>query len=308
MSGDFGESSPKQTLSFLLQRFKNSGIHPRSQLGQNFLIDMNLQRVLLETAKLTPDDVVLEVGTGTGALTALIAPQVAAIITVEMDRDLYQLASEELFGCPNVIMLEGDALQSKSRIRADVLEAVYTQLDAAPSRQFKLVANLPYNIATPLLSNLLALPRPPQSMTCTIQKEMADRIVALPDTKDYGSLAIWIQSQCRAEIVRILGPSVFWPRPKVSSAFVQIVPDAERLRKIPDRGFFHAFVRSMFTHRRKLLRFEILNAYKNLSKSDADKLLVDLGIAPTARAEQLGVETMLALSEAIRTHPASDQS
>ncbi len=299
-------ASDKQTLSFLLRRFQQAGIKPRSDLGQNFLIDMNLQRVLLETAEIGPDDVILEVGTGTGGLTMQMAPLAAAVVSVEVDRDLHQLAGEELFHFPNVTLLRTDVLKSKSRIEPAVLEALQRQLEAgrAPGtpgrRRLKLVANLPYNVATPLISNLLALDRPPSTMTITVQKEVADRIVARPGGKEYGGLAIWVQSQCRAEIVRVLAPSVFWPRPKVSSAFVQITLDESLRRQIPDRGFFHDFVRSMFMHRRKVLRSELLGARKEFSKSQVDELLAGLGLEPTVRAERLSPADMLRLCEAVR--------
>ena len=294
------DSSPKQTLSFLLRRFKEAGIRPRIDLGQNFLIDMNLQQVLLETAALGPDDVVLEVGTGTGGLTALMARQAAAVVTVEVDRALFDLASEELFGIPNVVMIRTDALRNKNTIQPAVLEAVDAQLGMAATRRFKLVANLPYQIATPILSNLLMLDRPPVSMTCTIQKEVAERIVAQPGTKEYGALAVWMQNQCRVEIVRILAPSVFWPKPKVSSAFVEITLDEQRRGRIPDRAFFHTFVRAMFSHRRKILRSQLLGAAGTLSKPDVDRLLGRLGLDPMIRAERLDPDQMFGLAEAVR--------
>ena len=136
-------------------------------------------------------------------------------------------------------------------------------------------------------------------MTITVQKEVAQRIVARPGTKDYGSLAIWVQSQCRAEIIRVLPPQVFWPRPKVSSAFVQITLDDALRQRIPDRTFFHEFVRSMFFHRRKVLRSELLSAQKQFNKAQIDALLARLGIEPTVRAERLGPDEMLRLSEAV---------
>jgi 16S rRNA (adenine1518-N6/adenine1519-N6)-dimethyltransferase len=299
-------SSEKQTLSFLLRRFKQAGIEPRTDLGQNFLIDLNLQRVLLETAQVGADDVVLEVGTGTGGLTAQMAPLAAAVVSVEVDRNLHQLAGEELFQFSNVTLMHVDVLKTKSRIEPAVLEAVQRHLDAAPQRRFKLVANLPFNVATPLISNLLALDRPPATMTITVQKEVADRIVARPGVKDYAALAIRIQSQCRAEIVRVLAPSVFWPRPKVSSAFVHITLDESLRRRIADRQFFQEFVRSMFLHRRKVLRNELLSAQKqwhvqkSLDKAEIDALLTGLGLAPAERAERLTVEDMLRLCDAVR--------
>src|SRR3954470_17373586 len=204
---------PRQTKTFLLERFREMGIRPATRHGQNFLIDLNLVQIIVDTADLTSDDVVLEVGTGTGSLTALMAAQAAAVVTVEIDAHLFELASEQLIDLPNVTMLRLDALRNKNTIDERVMDAVGEQLAAAPDHRFKLVANLPYNIATPLLSNLLLSRHVPHSMTITIQKELAERITALPSTKDYSALRVWIQSQCTAEIVRLMPPSVFWPEP-----------------------------------------------------------------------------------------------
>jgi len=293
-------SSGRQTLSFLKHRFQQAGIEPRTALGQNFMIDMNLQRVLLDAAQIGPDDVVLEVGTGTGGLTMQMAPLAAAVVSVEVDRNLYQLAGEELFHFPNVTLLHTDILKTKSRIDPSVLATIEQQLQSTPGRRWKLVANLPFNVATPVIANLLALDHPPSTMTVTVQKELADRIVAQPGGRDYGALAIWVGAQCRAEIVRVLSPSVFWPRPKVSSAFVQITLDQARRQRIPDRVFFHEFVRSMFRHRRKILRSELLSARKQFNKVQVDTLLAALGLESTVRAERLGFEEMLRLCEAVR--------
>jgi 16S rRNA (adenine1518-N6/adenine1519-N6)-dimethyltransferase len=295
-------SSPRQTLSFLKRRFEEAGIRPHTKYGQNFLIDLNLLQVLFESAAVGPDDVVLEVGTGTGSLTALLAQKAAAVVTVEVDRQMFQLASEELHRFGNVVMLQTDALKNKNRLTPAVLEAVRSQMAAAPGRRLKLVANLPYNIATPILSNLLAEESPPESMTATIQRELAERIVARPGVKDYSALSVWIQAQCRVEILRILPPDVFWPRPKVSSAFIQITLDQRRYGRITDRKFLHEFLRALFLHRRKFLRSQLLTAAKGeLDKPQVDAVLSELGLDGTARAEQLGVDTMLALCEAVRT-------
>ncbi|NQT14421.1 MAG: ribosomal RNA small subunit methyltransferase A [Planctomycetes bacterium] len=294
-------ASRNQTLTFLRRRFKEAGIRPRTSLGQNFLIDLNLLDILLETARLGRRDVVLEVGTGTGSLTGLMAAKAAAVVTVEVDRDLFRLASEELDELENVVMLQLDALKNKNRFNSAVLEAVYEQLDAEPGRQFKLLANLPYSIATPVLSNLLATDRPPHTMTATIQKELADRIVARPGTKDYSALSIWMQSQCRVRIARVMPPTAFFPRPKVTSAIVHIELDEALRGRIADRKFFHGFVRSMFFHRRKFLRSELLSAFKKrLTKPQVDHILDQLDLDPKIRAERLDVETMLALAEVVR--------
>ncbi len=216
----------RQTTSFLKRRLEDAGVRPDKRHGQNFLIDLNLLQLLVNAAQLGPQDVVLEVGTGTGSLTALMAQQAAAVVTVELSAELHQLASEELVEFDNVVMLRQDALKNKNRFHPAVLAALREQLDREPQRRFKLVANLPYSIATPVISNLLTTDITPVSMTVTIQKELADRITARPGTKDYSALSIWIQSQCRAEVLRILPPSVFWPRPQVHSAIIQVVPDS----------------------------------------------------------------------------------
>jgi 16S rRNA (adenine1518-N6/adenine1519-N6)-dimethyltransferase len=295
-----------QTISYLTRRFREVGLQPDTRHGQNFLIDMNLQRLLVDTAELTLDDVVLEVGTGTGALTALIAERAAAVITVELDRHLHQLAREELVEYSNVTMLLQDALRNKNRFDDRVLQAVDAALTAAPGRRFKLVANLPYSVATPVISNLLSTPHVPATMTVTIQKELAQRIAASPSTKDYGHLSIWIQSQCRVEIVRILPPSVFWPRPKVESAIIQIVLEPERRARIPDRAFFHSFVRSMFFHRRKFLRSVLASAFKKqLTKQQVDEVLGEMQFGPDQRAEQLSPGEMLRFSEVVRAKVGS---
>lgn len=291
----------RQSISYLTRRFKEVGIEPNARHGQNFLVDLNLLRLLADSAELTRDDVVLEIGTGTGSLTALLAARAAAVVTVEVDRRMYSLASEELIDYPNVTMLLQDALANKNTLHPAVLAAVRRQLDAGPNRRFKLVANLPYNIATPIVTNLLAEEHPPESMTVTIQKEVADRMLAAPGTKDYGALSIWVQSQCCVEVIRVLPPQVFWPKPKVHSAFVKLTFDSALRARIADLGFFHRFVRAMFLHRRKLLRGVLVNAYKEqLGKSGVDVLLARVGLPETARAEELDVAAMLKLSEAVR--------
>ncbi|MHB8900310.1 MAG: 16S rRNA (adenine(1518)-N(6)/adenine(1519)-N(6))-dimethyltransferase RsmA, partial [Thermoguttaceae bacterium] len=236
-------SGARQTQSFLRKRFAEIGIQPRAKLGQNFLIDLNLQRSLVDAANLQPSDVVLEVGTGTGSLTALMAPRVASVVTIEIDANLYALAGEELSQFDNVRRLQFDVLKNKNHLAPELLEILKAELDAQPGRTFKLAANLPYSVATPLMSNLLMLDWAPLQMTVTIQKELADRMTARPKTKDYSALSVWMQSQCRTEILRVMSPTVFWPRPKVTSAIVQVTLDPARRDRIVDRPYFHRFTR-----------------------------------------------------------------
>jgi 16S rRNA (adenine1518-N6/adenine1519-N6)-dimethyltransferase len=294
-------TSNTQTQSFLIRRFAEVGIQPNTKRGQNFLVDQNLMRLLVDAARLDKRDVVLEVGTGTGALTALMAPLAATVVTVEIDAQLAQLASEELIEFDNVRLLSQDALKNKNTFDPHVLEAIRAELAAEPGRRLKLVANLPYKVATPVLSNLLTGEPLPASMTVTIQKELADRIMARPSTKDYGALSLWVQAQCDIELVRVMAPSVFWPRPKVHSAILHITVDTARRQRLPDLAFFHEFVRAMFFHRRKFLRSELASAFKDqLEKTDADEIMRSLGLGPTTRAEELGVEMMIKLCEAVR--------
>lgn len=296
-------SGPRQTVSFLRQRFADVGLRPDSRRGQNFLIDLNLLTILAETGELTKQDLVLEIGTGTGALTANLSERGGFVITVEIDEHLHQMASEELFGRENVEQLRLDVLKNKNRIAPDVLQRVNEQLASGQWTAFKLVANLPYNIATPVLSNLVKGEPVPDRLVATIQKELADRIVARPSTKDYGALSVWMQSMCDVEIVRVLPPNVFWPRPKVHSAIISIVPSAEKRSRIPDIHRFHALVRSLFLHRRKFLRSNLISAMKGrLNKDEVDDIMGQNQLGSDSRAEQLTIDQFrllyLSISEA----------
>ena len=292
----------RQTKTFRIERFREMGIRPATRHGQNFLIDLNLHRLLVNSAELTDQDVVLEVGTGTGGITQLVAERAAAVVTVEIDGHLFELASEMLIDFKNVTMLHVDALKNKNRFNPVVMEAVGEQLAADPNRRLKLVANLPYNIATPVLSNLLACEHTPHSMVATIQKELADRIVAQPWSKDYSALSVWVQCQADAEIIRIMPPSVFWPAPKVDSAIIRIVVDPERRAAVPDLRFFHEFTKAIFLHRRKFLRANVVSALKGeLEKPAVDEILTQMNFADDARTEQLDVPTLLRLTELVRS-------
>jgi len=288
-----------------MKKFEAMGIRPQTRLGQNFLIDLNLLRLLHESANITNNDVILEVGTGTGSLTAPMADKAAVVITVEVDPVMQNLAKQELFGRENIRFIKTDILKNKNRLKDEVLDVIREELskpgEERERRQLKLVANLPYCVATPLISNLLLIDTPPSLMCVTIQKELADRIVAKPRSKDWGALSLWIQSQCQAEIVRIMQPTVFWPRPKVESAIIRLTLDEKRRKKIPDLKFFNEFCRSIFFHRRKFLRAELCSAFKNtISKERIDEIMDEMQFNTTARAETLPLKTMQRLCELCR--------
>ena len=291
----------RQTISYLRTRFEEVGLNPNARHGQNFLIDLNLIHLLANSAKVDERDVVLEIGTGMGSLTMLLAEKARHVITVEIDKYLLQMAREELEPFDNVTTLHQDALRNKNNFDDRVIEAVQSELGKAEGLRFKLAANLPYNVATPIISNLLKSSIVPYSETVTIQKELADRILASPGSKDYGALSVWVQSLCDSKLIRIMQPSVFWPRPKVQSAILQIETNQEKRDRIPHLEFFHKFVRSMFFHRRKFLRGVAVAAFKNLlTKPQVDEVLMQQELGPQARTEQLSVEKMQEMCEAFR--------
>ncbi len=293
--------SERQTLSYLHKRFAAAGVKPRTRFGQNFLIDLNLVELIAKQAQLSKRDVVLEIGTGTGSLTTILAAQAGFVVTVEIDHFLAPLAQQELARHNNVILLNQDALQNKNRIDEHVLETLRQHMAEIPGARLKLVANLPYNVATPIISNLLASDPWPSRIVATIQKELAERIIAKPRTKDYSALSIWVQCQSRAEIVRVMPASVFWPRPNVESAIIDIRPTRILRDRISDTGFFHELMRGIFIHRRKFLRSALVSAtQEQLSKSDVDTVLQELNLDAGVRAEQLSVEDLIDLAEHVR--------
>ncbi|QDV26594.1 16S rRNA (adenine(1518)-N(6)/adenine(1519)-N(6))-dimethyltransferase RsmA [Aureliella helgolandensis] len=301
--------SERQTLSYLQQRFASSRIQPQTRFGQNFLIDLNLVNLIASTAELGPRDVVLEVGTGMGSLTTIMAAEAGHVVTVEIDHYLAPLAREEFETLDNVTLLEQDALKSKNKLHPQVIETLREKVAQIPGGRIKLVANLPYNVATPIISNLLDMDPWPVRMVTTIQRELAERIVARPRTKDYSALTVWIQAQCQAEIVRIMPPSVFWPPPKVESAILDIRPQKVMRKRIVDPAHFHSLVRGIFIHRRKFLRSALFSAVKDvLTKPEVDQVLAQMELDANTRAEQLTPQQLLDLTDLVRLMAAEKAS
>lgn len=290
----------RQTRSHLISLFQQQGLHPRGDLGQNFLIDLNLLELIVQEAYLGPDDVVLEVGAGTGSLTAYLSAA-AAVVSVEYDPNMYALACQTVAGRDNVTMINTDALKSKSQIAPEVLDAVRRELSVDSRRRLKLIANLPYHIATPLIANLVASDLPWTLMVVTIQWELAERMLARPKTGDYSALSVFLQSHCRMKTVRKLGSTVFWPPPAVDSAIVRIELDDDRRSQIVNRGAFQAFLRDLFTQRRKRMRGVVANLFKSqLSKVQIDTVFAAMNLGESARAEELEVSQLIELSNRLQ--------
>jgi 16S rRNA (adenine1518-N6/adenine1519-N6)-dimethyltransferase len=178
---------PRQTLSYLRNLFEERGIRPKSKLGQNFLIDLNLLDLIVRTAELSREDLALEVGSGTGSLTVQLAQHAGAVLSVEVDPAFYAMTSEAVAGKETVTLLHTDVLKNKNELAPEVLSTLDTLQERFGCRRRKLVANLPYVVATPVISNFLLLDMSMERMVVTVQWEIAERFLAQPGTKDYGA-------------------------------------------------------------------------------------------------------------------------
>lgn len=296
----------RQTQSYLRGLLEANGLQPRRQWGQCFLVDLNILELVARGVQLGPRDVVLEVGAGTGSLTTRLAAQAGWVVAVEIDPGMYRLAGHTTSACNNVTLLHGDALADKYHMSETVIAAVNDALRRFEAQEYYLVANLPYNVATLVIGNLLLHELPIRSMVVTVQQEMGDRIVASAGSKDYGPISALVQRIGRAEWLRTLRPEVFWPRPKVTSAILRIDVEPDRVARLPELIPWYRFVRELFMHRRKTLRSAIASipGYKEL-KPRLDDCLVSLNLPRESRAEELGPEQLQQLFtsvQALRNH------
>jgi 16S rRNA (adenine1518-N6/adenine1519-N6)-dimethyltransferase len=293
---------PRQTLSYLQQLFRERGIQPKNKLGQNFLIDLNLVDLILRTAELTADDLAVEIGSGTGSLTARLAAHAGAVLSVEIDPSFHSMVRELLDDHPNVVLLHSDALKNKNTLHPQVLAALAALQARSGCRQLKLVANLPYVVATPVISNFLLSDLPLERMVVTVQWEIALRLLARPARKDFGALAVLVHSLADVQLVRRLGRTVFFPRPKVDSAIVAVWPNRAKRAEVEARlgsvQRLRNFLRDLYTHRRKNLRGALAGLPSGRrEKDEVDRNLGELGIDGSLRAETLDVEDHLRLCE-----------
>ena len=257
------------SLSQIKTLLARAGVRPRHRWGQNFLIDLNLMRFLVESADIHADDVILEVGHGTGSMTQLLAERARGVVAVDIDPIMADIATAELAECANVTLIHGDVLANKHTLNPAVIDAVAHAADGAGGtvRSVKLVANLPYQIAAPLMMNLLIGPPAIDAMAVTIQREMADRMTAAPGTGDYGPLAIMLQAAGSVARIRTLPASAFWPAPKVTSAMVLWRRDPDALVRTESQiRSLAALVHGLFQSRRKTIR-KTLTGFAHLAAS-----------------------------------------
>jgi 16S rRNA (adenine1518-N6/adenine1519-N6)-dimethyltransferase len=221
---------------------------------------------------------------------------------------MVMLTTEAVAGLPNVRVLHRDALKNKNTLSPELLDAVRAELSEGPDRRFKVVANLPYNVATTVISNLLVHPELcPALMVVTIQRELADRLVAPPSSGAYGAVSVLVQALAEVSIVRGLPPTVFWPRPKVDSAIVAIRPDSVRRTKVGDVAWFHQLVRRVFLHRRKYVRHVLAGMWPDRwTKAEVDAWLESRGLSGQLRAEAIDVEEFVGLAHALRERFPAD--
>ncbi|NPV68785.1 MAG: 16S rRNA (adenine(1518)-N(6)/adenine(1519)-N(6))-dimethyltransferase RsmA [Anaerolineae bacterium] len=263
------------------------GINPKKSLGQNFLHDPNALDKIIRAAELKPEETVLEIGPGTGALTDWLASVARRVIAVELDDRLIPLLQYRFSDYPNVTL-----------VHANILE-VNLALHIRPDEPYCVVANLPYYITSAILRYLFEQPHKARRLVVMVQNEVADRLVAPPG--DLSLLGVSVQYYGRPRIIARLSPAIFWPRPDVTSALVRIdtYADGERPVQVADEAQFFHVVKAGFSQKRKQL-VNALSAGLGIDKEATAALLTAAGIAPTRRAETLTLAEWAALANQVR--------
>jgi len=289
-----------QTKSQIRELLEASGIKPNKRFGQNFLIDLNLMKLLADSADIQKNDIILEAGCGTGSFTSILAEKAEKIIAAEIDHNLYEIAKEQLSQFDNVELLNVDILESKNTINERVTKLL-TLAHRISAGRILLVANLPYNVATPVMMNLITGDIKADEMYVTIQKEVADRMKALPGTSDYGALSIIMQACGDVEVIRVLKPSVFWPMPQVDSAFVKYVRSREKCSRIMDLELFTKVVHVFLNHRRKTIHAcSKLDEAKSIGSNKWEEVFSFCSIDSTLRPDQITSEQYINIANKIK--------
>jgi len=286
-----------QTKQQIQRLLESAGIRPVKRLGQHFLIDLNLMRLLLDSAQIGKDDVVLEVGCGTGSLTQAIAEKAGHCVAVELDENLARIAEEQLANHRNVTVVNTDILDTKNAISKDVTELLQNYREMCPGR-FVLVANLPYNAAASVMMNLVTGPTTAEAMYVTVQKEVAERMAASPGNSDYGKLSILLSATGNVEKIRILKPGVFWPQPQVDSAMIGFVGSEQKASRIGNMKLFGEVVSLFMGHRRKMLKSAIKSAKGRLAEiTNWQGIFADASVDPHTRPDRLAPETYVTIAK-----------
>lgn len=250
---------------------------PKRSLGQNFLVNPRIQERIIEACALEKNDVVLEIGPGKGVLTRPLADRVKKVLAIEKDNFLAPQLEREFAGTNVTIE------------HADILKYPFEQLPAP----MKVVGNLPYNIATPIIEKVLAFRHKFSVFYMTVQLEYGNRIVARPHSKEYGSLSCFVQYYAEVKKLFKIPPSAFRPAPKVDSCFLSLRVRPEPARKARDEEFLFRLIRACFSQRRKTIRNSLAVVY---GREDTEKLLAELHIDPRLRAEDLSLEDYVRLA------------
>ncbi len=269
----------------ILSTLKKHGFSFSKKYGQNFITDGNLLDAIADDASVTSEDTVLEIGAGAGTLTGALARKAKRVIAFEIDRSLESVLDETLAPYDNVEV-----------IMDDVTKWTDEEIDDLVGGEYKVVANLPYYITTPLLFMFLERKRRPTSITVMVQKEVAERICATEKKGDYGALSVSVALRANAQITRVVKRDMFTPPPSVDSAVVRI--DMLGEIAVKDEKTLFTLVKKAFAMKRKTL-VNNLSAGYGMSKPDAETLITSIGLKPTARAEELSKEQFIALADAI---------
>ena len=266
----------------------------KKSFGQNFLTDTNILQKIVDTAEIDDQVNVIEIGPGIGALTEFLAERAAQVMAFEIDHRLVPILADTLRDFDNVTVVNEDIL------KVDL--AQHIQNFKNPDLPIKVVANLPYYITTPILMHLIESGIPFSEFVVMMQKEVADRISAKPNTKAYGSLSIAVQYYMTAKVAFIVPRTVFVPAPNVDSAILKMVRRPEPAVTVEDEKFFFKVSKASFTHRRKTL-WNNLTGYFGKTEEAKDKLtkaLDQAGLSPSVRGEALGLEEFASLADALK--------
>ena len=266
----------------------------KKSFGQNFLTDTNILQKIVDTAEIDDQVNVIEIGPGIGALTEFLAERAAEVMAFEIDHRLVPILADTLRDFDNVTVVNEDIL------KVDL--AQHIQNFKNPDLPIKVVANLPYYITTPILMHLIESGIPFSEFVVMMQKEVADRISAQPNTKAYGSLSIAVQYYMTAKVAFIVPRTVFVPAPNVDSAILKMVRRPEPAVAVEDESFFFKISKASFTHRRKTL-WNNLTGYFGKTEEVKDKLtkaLDQAGLSPSVRGEALSLTEFASLADALK--------